>query len=251
MPYINRNWKQRPKILERFASYMDPVSYSEDEPGVDMAPFPARIDADGRVIFRQNGRKEALRMRDRVFKPDVVVYATGYKHSFPFLQDDYPSAADATCRDIFHPSDPTVAFIGFVRPGVGAIPPISELQSQLWNMVIRGALQPPSGPVHYNLIVHDPQARVLHGVDHSSYSAQLATDMGASPYPWQVWWEHGLLVTFVYCFGAAFPTLFRLLGPYQHKDAPRIAKTELLETINRRGLAGNIAMGAIPILFYW
>ncbi len=117
-------------------------------------------------------------------------------------------------------------------------------------MVIRGALAPPQGPVHYNLIVSDPQARVLHGVDHSAYSAQLASDMGAAPYPWEVLREHGLVVAFVYCFGAAFPTLFRLLGPYRHREAPQIAKTELLETIARRGVVGNIAMGLIPILFY-
>ena len=251
MPYINRHWKNRPLLLEKFASYLDPPSYKEDEASIDMAPFPARIERDGSIVFRDNGRKEAKRMRDRVVKPDVMVYATGYRHSFPFLSDEYHTVLDrSSCRDVFHTSDPTVGFIGFVRPGVGAIPPISELQAQMWNMVIRGQLAPPTGAVHYNLIVKDPGARVLHGVDHSAYSAQLATDMGATPYPWQLWWRHGLLVTFVYCFGAAFPTFYRLMGPYEHRDAPRITRTELFETIKRRGLVGNITFGVIAITFY-
>lgn len=43
--------------------------------------------------------------------------ATGYKHDFPFLDASYPRAADASIRDILAPDEPTVAFIGFTRPG--------------------------------------------------------------------------------------------------------------------------------------
>ena len=51
-------------------------------------------------------------------------------------------------------------------------------------------------------------------------------------------------------FGAAFTPFYRLVGPFQSKVAPQIVKTELWETITRRGLVGNIVMGLIPMLFY-
>lgn len=43
----------------------------------------------------------------------------------------------------------------------------------------------------------------------------LARDMGAAPDVFELLRVHGLFVTFVYCFGAAFPTFYRLLGPWQ------------------------------------
>ena len=51
-------------------------------------------------------------------------------------------------------------------------------------------------------------------------------------------------------FGAAFPTFYRLTGPFKSASAPTIAKTELLDTIKRRGVIGNIFMGVIPMIFY-
>jgi dimethylaniline monooxygenase (N-oxide forming) len=48
-------------------------------------------------------------------------------------------------------------------------------------------------------------------------------------------------------FGAAFPTFYRLVGPFRSASAPNIAKTELWDTIKRRGVIGNIFMGVIPM----
>lgn len=49
-------------------------------------------------------------------------------------------------------------------------------------------------------------------------------------------------------FGAAFPTFYRLTGPFQSELAPQIVKTELWDTIKRRGVIGNIFMGVIPMV---
>jgi dimethylaniline monooxygenase (N-oxide forming) len=51
-------------------------------------------------------------------------------------------------------------------------------------------------------------------------------------------------------FGAAFPTFYRLVGPYRSPKAEGIVKTELWDTIKRRGVIGNIFMGVIPMAFY-
>lgn len=252
MPYINRSWKKRHWLLERFARYLDPPTVQPDEPGIDLAPFPSHILPSGEVVFRRNKRKESRRAETTHFFPDVIVFATGYTQEFPFIDHShgtYPSPADADCRDVFAFSDPTVSFIGFTRPGVGAIPPQAEMSAQLWALVIAGKLAPPTSTGHYLLLAR-PQARIHYGVDYSSYVSQLARDMGSAPSLWQLWKEHGLLVLFVYCFSAAFPTHYRLVGPWRQADAPQIVKTEILETITRRGFGGNMMMGVIPMAFY-
>ncbi|CBQ70108.1 related to flavin-containing monooxygenase [Sporisorium reilianum SRZ2] len=249
MPYINRGWKSRSPFLERITTYLDPPTVKPEEVSVDLAPFPARVREDGTVEFVRNGRKEDLRMRNRTVKPDVVVYATGYTQQFDFLSKEYPLPATVRCRDVFDPEDPTVAFIGFVRPGVGAIPPIAEMQAQLWTLILRDRIPAPLSTPHYYLLVKE-NARIKYGVDYSSYVATLARDMGTAPPLGQLLWTYGLKVTLIYCFGAAFPTFYRLLGPYRHPDAKRIVETEIYDTIRRRGVVGNLMMGLIPMLFY-
>lgn len=59
-----------------------------------------------------------------------------------------------------------------------------------------------------------------------------------------------MFVLFVYCFGAAFPTFYRLTGPFKIAKAREIVETELWDTIKRRGVIGNIFMGVIPMVFY-
>ena len=133
-------------------------------------------------------------MKSEKIKPDIVVFCTGYKQVFPFLnkQDTqesnlvlpYPTPAGADVRGIWSRSDSSVGFIGFVRPSLGAIPPISEMQAQLWilqiaapEMIPRHLL--PRDEPHYRL--KSPRnARIQYGVDHESYVYQLALDMNSA-----------------------------------------------------------------------
>lgn len=43
---------------------------------------------------------------------------------------------------------------------------------------------------------------------------------------------------------------YRLTGPFAHPSAPETVRTELWDTITRRGILGNLAMGLIPMIFY-
>jgi dimethylaniline monooxygenase (N-oxide forming) len=63
---------------------------------------------------------------------DVVVYCTGYKVTFPFLDPALISAPDNDLplfRRVFHPDAGGIYFIGLLQP-IGAIMPLAELQSQ-------------------------------------------------------------------------------------------------------------------------
>ena len=39
--------------------------------------------------------------------------------------------------------EPTIAYLGFIRPNVGAIPPMSELQVMWWIQRLRGVIPGP------------------------------------------------------------------------------------------------------------
>ena len=63
---------------------------------------------------------------------DVVVYCTGYRVTFPFLDPALISAPDNALplfRRVFHPDVGGIYFIGLLQP-IGAIMPLAELQSQ-------------------------------------------------------------------------------------------------------------------------
>ncbi|KAJ7118729.1 FAD/NAD(P)-binding domain-containing protein [Mycena epipterygia] len=243
MPYINRPYRSRLAILEYMSRYIDPP---EDMPPhtdftVDLAPFPTHFLPNGRAVFPLSKRKDAIRMQK-----------TGrYQQEFTFLDKagGYATPGEADVRNVVKDGDKSVAFIGFVRPGVGAIPPISEMQSFFWISLLKGQVKKPMPPPHYHLLVKDT-ARIKYGVDHSAYMSTLAKDVGAAPGLWELWREHGTHVLVCYCFGAAFTTFYRLVGPYRSPTAPYTVKTELWDTITRRGLLGNFAMGLVPMVFY-
>jgi dimethylaniline monooxygenase (N-oxide forming) len=77
-----------------------------------------------------------------------------------------------------------MGFIGFVRPSLGAIPPLAEMQAQSWvlNLLTPHKLKhlKPEDEAHYRLHCR-PDARVIYGVDHESYEDQLTLDMNSAP----------------------------------------------------------------------
>jgi hypothetical protein len=77
---------------------------------------------------------------------DVVIYCTGYKISFPFLDDGAIGAHGKQIplyRRIVPPRLPGLYFIGLVQP-IGAVPPIAEIQSEWVADLLQGHLALPS-----------------------------------------------------------------------------------------------------------
>ncbi len=77
---------------------------------------------------------------------DLIVYCTGYKISFPFLDEQLVAAPDnrlVLYKRVFSPEHPGLCFIGFVQPW-GAIMPIAELQSRLVAEYLMGDYALPS-----------------------------------------------------------------------------------------------------------
>ena len=80
--------------------------------------------AGGRTVRFVDGSEEEI---------DLVVYCTGYKITFPFLDDGgLRRAATTGCRSTggsSRSSSPGLYFIGFIQP-LGPIMPIAEAQSE-------------------------------------------------------------------------------------------------------------------------
>ena len=76
---------------------------------------------------------DAVRFTDgSVEKADTIIYATGYKVTFPFFDEDFISAPDNDLplfRRVFKPDVNNVFFIGLCQP-LGAIMPIAEAQGE-------------------------------------------------------------------------------------------------------------------------
>ena len=87
---------------------------------------------DNEVVFADGSSQEF----------DVIILSTGYKHGFSFLPKQY---TQKSCRDrykhIFDNDDPTLAFVGFVRPVIGSVPSITETQCRLVAKVYSGQVE--------------------------------------------------------------------------------------------------------------
>ena len=77
---------------------------------------------------------------------DVVIYCTGYKISFPFLDPGLVSAPGNRIelyRRVFSPEHPSLAFVGLLQP-IGAIMPLAEEQGRLLADYLAGVYRLPS-----------------------------------------------------------------------------------------------------------
>ena len=251
MPYLNRPYKRKQPFLDFIGNkYMDPPEDAQSDRFVDTCTFPERLDETGRVVFKPRpDRKDWQRLKDKAVRPSLIIYATGYRQEFSWLGSGLPRADEANVRNIIKAGCPDIGFIGFVRPGVGAIPPIAEQQAMWWIALILGKMQEPKHAGHYKLLTRN-NARIEYGVDYSTYMSVLAQDFGGAPSLLELWRLHGVKVLLVYCFGASFVSFYRLTGPFASPMAPEIAKTELLDTVMRRGITGNFFFGVVPMVFY-
>ncbi|KAK2468440.1 hypothetical protein H9L39_20086 [Fusarium oxysporum f. sp. albedinis] len=215
---------------------------------VDLAPLPKRIKDSGVVEFVDNGRPEYDRLKFRTIQPDVIVLCTGYQQTFPFLENTHKTSThhlSSYVRGIWRRDEPAMGFIGFVRPSLGAIPPLAEMQAQLWVLSLMAPHKlsnlKAEDEIHYKL--HSKyDDRVTYGVDHESYAYQLALDMNSAPGIVDIWRiTQTIHITSLYrlliiwAFGAHFNTKFRLIGPWAWEGAMEVlVSEELWHTITRR-----------------
>jgi dimethylaniline monooxygenase (N-oxide forming) len=83
MPYLNRPYKETHAFLDFIGNkYVDPPEDANSEKWIDTCTFPTKVDESGRVHFQPRPeRKDWRRMKDKMVRPNCVVYCTGYVRS--------------------------------------------------------------------------------------------------------------------------------------------------------------------------
>jgi len=236
MPLITRKAKRgAPWWQRRLWSYWD----VPDEAGQDVDLVEGSVRGmEGRTVHYDTAAGP------RSVEADVVVLATGYRQRFPFLfpgsdekgQTDVGAADDPlpTEHFIINPQEPRLAYIGFVRPNVGAIPPMAEMQAMWW--CERLEREPARrSPDYYKL----KESRVPYGVDYGYYMFALAREIGAVPSLLR-WLRRRPRIAVTCGFGQAHVPIFRLEGPFASEGAVETCATELFGPIMQRPFFMNI-----------
>ncbi|KAM4860752.1 flavin-containing monooxygenase 5-like [Thomomys bottae] len=154
---------------------------------------------------------------------DVVLFATGYTISFPFLEDEaILERQNSLFKFVFPPQleKPTLAFIGLLQ-AVGATIPTSELQSRWVVRVFAGLKKLPSESNMMADINRRKQKmakkfvkspRVAHRVQYIDYMDEIASEIGVKPNLFSLLlWDPKLAIEMFY--GPCSPYQFRLQGP--------------------------------------
>jgi cation diffusion facilitator CzcD-associated flavoprotein CzcO len=150
----------------------DPTEFGLPKPDHRIAEAHPTVSSDllprighGRIKVKPNIERlegDSVRFVDgSVEKIDRIVYCTGYKISFPFLDPELldPSGDNRIelYRKVVHPDLDGLYFIGLIQP-LGAIMPIAELQSEWIADVVQGKATLPGRPEMLHEIAVDQAA---------------------------------------------------------------------------------------------
>ncbi|CAF3495730.1 unnamed protein product [Fusarium graminearum] len=196
---------------------------------VDLAPLPKIINKDGTVEFI---------VTEDPSLSDWLFFALATNNLFPSFESYSNSNRNTLHR--------------FMRPSLGAISPLAEMQAQLWvlNLVSphKVANLKAEDEHHYRLHTKSTD-RVTYGVDHESYAYQLALDMNSAPDFTDILSRASLTkipptfrLSIIWAFGAHFNTKFRLIGPWAWEGAE-----ELLQNTNN---LGHILVSIVPMAIF-
>ncbi|XP_041646429.1 flavin-containing monooxygenase 5-like [Cheilinus undulatus] len=204
--------------------------------------LPARI-ISGRVQVKPNvkefsGSRVIFEDGSVLDKVDLVVFATGYNYSFPFLPAALQNKTGyrlCLYKHVFPPSltPPTLAVVGFVH-GLGALPPLAEMQARWATRVFKGLVNLPSEASMLQDIERDTanmtqkyacSERTPIQVDYIPYLDSLAEQVGARPnIPWLFLTDPRLALQVL--LGPCTPYQYRLRGPGQWAGARHAILTQ-------------------------
>uniref|UniRef100_A0A3B3SAZ2 Flavin-containing monooxygenase n=1 Tax=Paramormyrops kingsleyae TaxID=1676925 RepID=A0A3B3SAZ2_9TELE len=169
---------------------------------------------------------------------DLVVFATGYTFSFPFLPSSVISVSENKTllyKYVFPPTleRPTLAIIGLVQP-LGAIMPISEMQARWATRVFKGLNKlPPVNRMLKDIKVtkekmgkrYVTSQRHTIQVDYVRYMDELARQFGVRPKLLRLLLRDPRLGLSV-LLGPCTPYQYRLYGPGQWEGARQAILTQ-------------------------
>jgi len=148
-------------------------------------PYRSVTGISGNRVFFDNGKSEEI---------DMIIECTGYRKAYDFFADESLRTPDYNMlyRGFIRTDDPSLYFLGMVRPMIGSVPGFVELQSQYIVDLFRQSIQLPSREemqsriekdmeYHMNLFRGCGRFRpdILDG--YYFYPYVMSADMGRSP----------------------------------------------------------------------
>lgn len=168
------------------------------------------------------------------FECDTILLCTGFSGKVEFLT--MPDGGDVPCmstmfKKTFVPSvGPSLAFIGFARPSIGAIPPIAELQARYLALVLAEQRQLPSQKemqetVKFDNVNHNFSKDLARPtlVNWIQFMDQLADLIGCRPDPWTLFKDPALCAAVM--TGPMVDAQYRISGPGK---APEVARRTIM-----------------------
>ncbi|XP_007935984.1 flavin-containing monooxygenase 5-like [Orycteropus afer afer] len=203
------------------------------------------------VIF-EDGTKENI---------DVIIFATGYTFSFPFLENNSTilDSHHSMFKFVFPPQleKATLAFIGILQP-VGATIPTSELQSRWAVRVFKGLNQLPSvsdmvaditkkRKKNEKEFLNNP--RDTRRVQYVDYMDEIASEIGVKPNLFSLFlWDPKLAMEVF--FGPCTPYQYRLQGPgkwAQAREAILTQRERIIKPLRTRILSSGQHPSSAPL----
>jgi dimethylaniline monooxygenase (N-oxide forming) len=233
-------WQRR--IGTKNTAFIEAMLYH----GMLYKPELARVEAD-QVVFTDGSSVPC----------DTIICCTGFAPSFPFLADNHPELAEKArsprrlFKRSFHPDyGAGLAWVGFVRPGIGSIPPCAEMQARYVALVVGGERElPPADAMRADIEREarldleqfpDDAPRLGALTDYMRFLNGLGRLIGCNPPLAQLFCTKPTLWAKV-MFGPIAGAQFRLVGP---GATPASAETALRElpTMPRLVLAYEFAI---------
>jgi len=124
-------------VFQRITAKTESLARAIIEFGVELKPGVVDFDGD-RVVFADGSSVTC----------DVVINCTGFRPSFSFLEPALAAKGEDVRGLAYYMlpfAEEGIAFVGFVRPGVGSIPPMAEMQARYLALLLSGKRAKPSG----------------------------------------------------------------------------------------------------------
>ncbi|XP_053325288.1 flavin-containing monooxygenase 5-like [Spea bombifrons] len=231
--------------------------------------LPNRI-ISGKVLIKPNVKQ--FTETDAIFEDgtvekniDVIFFATGYSFSFPYFEEPYLQVKNNQIplyKHVFPPflEKTTVAFIGLIQP-IGAIMPISELQSRWATRVFKGLCKLPSKQkmlMDVDMKKKEMESRYVESLRHTiqvdfmEYMDEIASQFGAKPNILRFLFTDPKLAWELF-FGPCSPYQYRLTGDGKWPGARNAILTQrdrIIKPTKTRVLADDKKHKShIPLLF--
>ncbi|SMN17422.1 Dimethylaniline monooxygenase (N-oxide forming) [uncultured Candidatus Thioglobus sp.] len=176
---------------------------------------------------------------------DTIVLCTGNTFNLSFLPDDILDKTlpiNKLYKYIFAPDVKHCYFVGFVRPNLGSIPSVSELQARYLSAYLKQEITLPNQEEMRQDILNQQQRfkwqfpvdfeRIPHLIDYYWYTRSLARDLNILPKQWHLFFSN-IHLWYKVNFSFLYPGIYRLY-PHNEKSKRIILIIKKLPTMNKK-----------------